>query len=99
MVAEQGAKAAKEGVEQSRKAGDSIRTLAETISEAVQSSVQIAVSSEQQLVGMGQVSSAMENIRQGSALNAASTKQVESSAVELGKLRQKLKQFVEENRI
>ena len=86
MATEQGSKAVEAGVKQTTEAGESIRMLAESITEAAQAATQIAASSQQQLVGMDQVAQAMENIKQASTQNAASTKQAESAARNLHEL-------------
>ena len=95
MATEQGSKAVEAGVKQSGEAMEAIRTLTDSVTEAAQAATQIAASSHQQLVGMDQVALAMENIKQASAQNAASTKQTETTAQGLHELGQKLKQLVE----
>jgi len=95
MATEQGSKAVAAGVKQSTDAGESIRVLTESIAEAAQAATQIAASSQQQLVGMDQVALAMENIKQASTQNVASTRQTETAAQSLHELGQKLKQLVE----
>ncbi len=83
LAAEQGAKTVETGVAQSSEAGESIRLLADSIAEAAQSSIQIAASSQQQMVGMDQVALAMESIKEASQQNAAGTKQAEAVAQDL----------------
>jgi methyl-accepting chemotaxis protein len=56
-------------VKQSAEAGEAIRQLADSITEAAQAATQIAASSQQQLVGTDQVAMAMDNIKQASAQN------------------------------
>lgn len=91
MMTEQGAKAVEVGVKQSGEAGQSIQLLAGSVTEAAQAATQIAASSQQQLVGMEQVATAMESIKQASAQNVSSAKQLESAAHSLKDLGQKLK--------
>lgn len=79
LVTEQGAKAIEVGVQQSLEAGDSIRTLSQGIVDASYSVTQIAVSSQQQLIGIDQVSTAITNIRNASLQNSAGIKQVEEA--------------------
>ncbi len=97
MATEQGSKAVEAGVRQSAEAGESIRMLAESISDAAQSATLISVSAQQQQVGMDQVAAAMENIKQASTQNVAGTKQAEVSAQNLhalgGKLQTLMAQF------
>ncbi|MCL5035003.1 MAG: CHASE3 domain-containing protein [Bacteroidetes bacterium] len=95
MATEQGTKAVEAGVKQSTTAGESIRMMADSIAESTQAAAQIAASSQQQLIGMDQVASAMENIKQASTQNVASTKQAETAAQGLHDLGQKLKELVE----
>jgi methyl-accepting chemotaxis protein len=99
LATEQGSKAVEAGVKQSTGAGEAIRTLADSIAEAAQAATQIAASSQQQLVGMDQVALAMENIKQASAQNVASTRQAEVAAQNLHELGQKLKQLVQQYKV
>jgi methyl-accepting chemotaxis protein len=99
MTTEQGSRTVASGVEQTTEAGNAIRMLAESISDAAQAAAQIAASSQQQLAGMDQVAMAMENIKQVSAENAAGAKQSEQSAQNLHELGQKLRQVSERFRL
>jgi methyl-accepting chemotaxis protein len=99
MATEQGSKAVEAGVKLSEKVGESIRLLAESIVESAQAATQIAASAQQQSVGMDQVVLAMQNIKQASTQNVASTKQAETAAHNLHGLGQKLKQLVEQYRV
>jgi CHASE3 domain sensor protein len=94
MAAEQSSKAVDVGVERSAEAGESIRQLADSITEAAQAAAQIAASSQQQLVGMDQVALAMGNIDQASAQNVAGTQQVKATAQTLHELGQRLSSLV-----
>ncbi len=98
MATEQGSKAVEAGVKQSTEAGESIRVLADTITEAAQAATQIAASSQQQLVGTDQVALAMENIKQASTQNVAATKQAEQACRNLNDLGQHLRSMIEANR-
>jgi methyl-accepting chemotaxis protein len=94
MATEQGSKAVEEGVKLSTQAGESIDILAESVTEATNAAIQIAASSQQQLIGMDQVVSAMENIREASLQTASSTKQTEKAAHDLHNLGQRLQEIV-----
>jgi len=96
MTTEQGSKAVEAGVVKSKEAGESIQRLANSVGEAAQATTQISVSSQEQLVGMDQVVSAMESIKQASTQNVTATKQVESASRDLHDLGQRLKQLVEQ---
>jgi methyl-accepting chemotaxis protein len=95
MLTEQGTKASEAGVKQYAVAGEAIRGLVESVTEAGRAAVQIAASGQQQLAGMEQVASAMENIKQATTESASSTKQTESTARNLHDLSEKLLRMVE----
>ena len=96
LATEQGNKAVEEGVKKSEQAGEAIRILAESSGETVQVSTQIVASSQQQLVGMDQIGTAMQNINQAGMETAASMTQAEESVKNLHELGQKLKELVEQ---
>ena len=97
MATDLSGKAVEVGAQQSDAAGEAIRMLAESIVEAAQAALQIAASSQQQMVGMDQVALAMENIKQASTQNMSGTRQAETAAQNLHELGIKLKQLVEKN--
>ncbi len=99
MATEQGTKAVEAGVRQASDAGESIRALSGTVGEASQAATQIAASSQQQLVGMDQIASAIASIKQATTQNMAGTKQLESSAQGLQELGGRLKVLVERQRV
>ncbi len=99
LATEQGNKAVEEGVQKSAQAGDAIRALAKMSDEAAQVSTQIAASSQQQLVGMEQIGTAMQNINQAGMETAAIMVQTEQSVKNLHDLGQKLKELVEQYKI
>ena len=99
MSTEQGTKAVAAGVKQATDAGEAIRALTSSVGEASQAATQIAASSQQQLVGMDQIASAIANIRQATNQNMAGTKQLEASAQTLQELGGRLKVLVERQRI
>jgi PAS domain S-box-containing protein len=96
LATEQGNKAVEAGVRQSKEAGEAIRQMGESIEESAQAAVQIAASSQEQLIGMDQVALAMGNIKQASEQNVTGMKQVEATLQNLHDLGQKLKQLVEQ---
>lgn len=95
LATEQVGKAVEGGLKQSEEMGQAFRQLVDTVTEAADSAIQIAASSQQQLVGMDQVGTAMDSIRQASAQNLGGTKQTESAAQSLHQLGQKLKEMVD----
>ena len=94
MATEQGTKVVDAGVAQSAAVSQSIRLLTESVSEAAQASTQIAASSQQQLVGMGQIVQAMESIKTATTQNVAGTKQAGMAAQQLHALGEKLRLLV-----
>jgi methyl-accepting chemotaxis protein len=94
LATEQGTKAAEAGVKQATQSGDSVKALAESVAEASQAATQIAASSQQQLLGMDQVASAMENIKIATTQNIAGARQSEAAAQDLQELGHKLKDLV-----
>jgi methyl-accepting chemotaxis protein len=99
MATEQGSKAVEEGVKLSTQAGEAIDILSESVTEATNAAIQIAASSQQQLIGMDQVVSAMENIREASLQTASSTKQTERAAHDLHNLGQRLQEIVKQYKV
>ena len=94
MATELGSKAVEEGVRLSTQAGEAIDVLAQSVTESTNAAIQIAASSQQQLIGMDQVVSAMENIREAALQMASSTKQTERAAHDLHNLGQRLQGIV-----
>ncbi len=99
LATEQGSKAVAAGVKQSKEAGEAIRLLAESIGENASAASQIAVSAQQQMVGMDQLAMATLSIKETTTLNMESTKHAELAAYDLHTLGLKLKQLVERYRI
>lgn len=91
LLAEQGSKTVESGYERARTSGEAIRSLSDSIEQSSEMALQIAATSQQQLVGMDQVASAMENIRQASQDNVGGTRQVDLAARNLHQLGLKLK--------
>lgn len=99
LATEQGSKAVGTGVEQSLEAGESIRLLAGSVTEAAQAALQIAASSQQQMAGMDQVALAMENVKQASIQNVAGARQAETAAQNVHQLGQTLKRLAAQYKI
>lgn len=91
---EQGEKIVEAGVHLSRQTRDAILKLAETISIFTDVSVQTAVSSQEQFIGMDQVALAMESIKVASSQNATSIKELEFSARTLQERSEALKRSI-----
>jgi len=99
LATERGSKAVEATVSQSSSTGETIQKLAGSINEASQAVIQIAASSQQQLIGMDQVAVAMNNIKQATTQNAASTKQVEITIRNLQELGVRLRDLVRHYRV
>nr|HOO90375.1 methyl-accepting chemotaxis protein [Syntrophales bacterium] len=94
MATELGSKAVQKGVGLSQQGGEAIDVLAQSVVEATNASIQIAASSQEQMIGMDQIVSAMENIREAALQMASSTKQTEKSVHDLHDLGLKLQDIV-----
>jgi len=92
---EQANRAVDDGVEQSVLAGESIRALTQSVSESSQAANLIATSSEQQFVGVDQVSSAMISIEQAITHNFEGTSYLEDAVKRLEELGRSLKELVQ----
>jgi len=95
-VTQQGTHSANLGAQRSLQAGESIRSLTQNITESAQAMLQIAASSQQQLVGMDQVAMAIGSIRQTSAQSASGFRDVEAAARNLQSVGHTLKALVEQ---
>ncbi|NTV10965.1 MAG: PAS domain S-box protein [Zoogloea sp.] len=98
LTAEQASRAVEAGVRLSGEVGESIRVLTDSISEAAAAATQIAVSAQQQLVGMDQVALAIQNIRQAGGQNMEGARRAESVAQQLHELGTGLKQLMDQYR-
>jgi methyl-accepting chemotaxis protein len=91
LLAEQGSKTVETGYLRAQSSGEAIRSLGSSIEASSEMAMQIAATSQQQLIGMDQVVSAMESIRQASQDNVGGTRQVDLAARNLHQLGLKLK--------
>jgi methyl-accepting chemotaxis protein len=99
LSTEQGSKVVEVGIKKSEVAGESIKELATNIGESSNAALMILATSQQQSVGMDQVATAMENIKQASMQNVESIKQLEIAAVNIKDLGGKLKTQMEKYKI
>ena len=95
MAAEQSGKAIEEGARQASESSVAIDSLADSVAAAAQSAMQIVASSQQQLVGMDQISQAMASIDQASAQNAAGARQLEGEVQRLQELALSMRRMVD----
>jgi methyl-accepting chemotaxis protein len=96
MATEQGSKAVAKGVNQSLQTKESINSLTSSIARVAKSAKQIDISSQQQLVGVDQVTDAMSNINSASAQHVEHMQQIENSIIALNDVGRKLKQVADE---
>lgn len=99
FVTEQGTQSAELGATQAIQAGESIRALSKSITDAAQSVTKIATSSQQQLIGMDQVATAMNSIKLASTQNADGMRQIESAIRDVHSVGQTLKELVEQYKL
>ncbi|MBV9128562.1 MAG: hypothetical protein JO117_10810, partial [Verrucomicrobia bacterium] len=97
LTTEEATKAVEAGVQAATQAGEAIVSLAGNIGQAAETATQIAVSSEQQLVGMEHVALAMSQIKTASLNNVDQAKQLENAARSLNLLGQRLQELVEKH--
>ncbi|MEO6878307.1 MAG: methyl-accepting chemotaxis protein, partial [Gemmatimonadaceae bacterium] len=90
MTTEQGTKQANLARRQIGEAGDTIRSLADAVQEAAQSSAQIVASAGQQALGMEQIRHAVSNIHQATQQNLTASRQSEQAAQDLTRMGDKL---------
>ena len=96
---ERGSLAVQQGMKQAVESREAIMSLTQTIEEAALGAELIAVSSEQQLVGMDQVALAMESIQAATMQGVDGTRMLETATRNLHGVGQKLKQLVELTRM
>jgi methyl-accepting chemotaxis protein len=99
MVTEEGGRVVVEGIKLTIASGEVIKYLSENMSDAANAAIQISASSQQQLEGMDQIVSAMENIKESSIQSAASTQQSAESVTSLHKLGEKLSLLMDQYKL
>lgn len=99
LATEQGTKAVTKGVAQSTEMKEAIHALSSSISRVAQAANQISISSQQQLVGVDQVTVAMTNINEASSQHVEHMRQMESSISSLNKVAISLKGLVSQYKI
>ncbi len=93
LVTEQGGKAVDAGAQQSTRWWEAIEALMASVDEASQAATLISASSQQQLIGMDQVTLAMGSIETGSRQTSDSSRQLESMASTLHQLGEKQREL------
>lgn len=91
LATEQGAKAVEKGVLQSAQTNNSMQLLSKSVVQVTQAANQIAISSQQQFIGVGQVTAAMNNINEATLQLVDHMKRIESASVNLKSIGTNLK--------
>lgn len=86
MAIERGTKAVASGLEVGQRTEEAIVRLSQGVEEASDSALQIASSSQEQLVGMEQLVLAVQNIREASSQNTEAARQLEAAVRDLDRL-------------
>lgn len=94
LATEDGGRVVDTGIDLIKATREAIGLLTESVIRAAQASIQIASSSQQQLVGMDQVVIAMENIRESSSQIASTTHQTNISVNDLHQLGERLQGLI-----
>jgi len=95
MSTEDGSRVVANGMDLTKATREAIEMLSDSVTRASQASIQIASSSQQQLIGMDQVVVAMENIRESSSQIAATTQQTSISVNDLHQLGERLQNLID----
>ncbi|MBF0344454.1 MAG: CHASE3 domain-containing protein [Nitrospirae bacterium] len=96
MSTEKGAKAVEAGVSQSYKTDEAIKEMTDAVTESANASLQISVSTNEQIVGIDQVALAMENIKGATEQIVISMRETEISTQKLNELGQSLMHIVDQ---
>lgn len=96
LATEQGAKAVEKGVQQSAQTNDSMQILSMSVTRVTQAANQIAISSQQQFVGVDQMTTAMNNISEATTQLVDNIKQIESSVTFLNAIGENLKKITDQ---
>ena len=99
MLTEEALKRVESGRERTNVSEQVIRQMANNIQESVQAFQQIVGATNQQQIGLEQVTQALHEIRQASQQTAATTGQLEKAAVELTRLGELLAKTLEKYKL
>lgn len=93
LATEQGAKAVEKGVKQSAQTNESMQTLSTSVTKVTQAANQIAISSQQQFIGVDQMTTAMNNISEATTQLVDNMKQIETAVTSLNSIGENLKEM------
>lgn len=94
MATEQGSKSVDSGVSQATEVGEALRNLSQSISDWAMMMQQIVSTTQQQYIGIDQVTLAMESIKVASAQNVSGARQLEGASRGLDDLGRRLQALV-----
>ncbi len=94
LVTEEGTKHVVQGLTKAEAAGDTIKSLSNSINQSAQAAQQIVASAQQQASGTDQIAAAMNNINQSTNQSLESTKQTEGATQKMVDLGDRLKEMV-----
>ncbi len=86
MAMERGVKAVETGSALASRSGEAIQNLSGSVEDSSKSAAQISASSQQQLLGLDQLTNAMESIKVASSQNADGAQQLEQATAQLHEL-------------
>lgn len=99
LATEQGSKAVIKGVDQSTSISSAIRTLGEKMTGVTQAANQIVYSSQQQIIGIEQVTVAMTNINQATNQHLDHLRQIETAVETLNSVGADLKELTDQYKL
>lgn len=99
MATEEGVKGVDRGIVKAAEAQQSIGKLSEVIMVATNTASQMAAGGQQQVTGVNQVATAIQNIHTATIQNLDSTRQVERAAQDLNQLSRKLMEIVDQYKL
>ena len=94
MSTDDGSRVVENGLDLIKQTSQAIGLLSNSVTRAAEATIQIASSSQQQLIGMDQVVVAMENIRESSSQIASTTHQTSISVNDLHQLGERLQSMI-----
>lgn len=95
LATEQGSKAVEKGVSQSSQTSEFMQKLAQGMTRVAQAANQIAITSQQQLMGVDQVTVAMNSISDAATQHVEHMKQIETAVVSLNSVGSSLKDIAD----
>jgi methyl-accepting chemotaxis protein len=99
LATEQGSKAVEKGMKQSSETSEFMQKLIQSMGIVSEKAGEISDASAQQLIGVGQVTIAMNNIRDAAAQHVDHMKQIETAVVSLNLVGESLKEIADEYKI